>query len=117
MNPGRLRSAGKSFAGFMGIAPMAKCYASSINQPDLMKRLSDHAQMGQTEFKLKIGFDADKDEAFLEAATQNLPVGARLTHFGFEGGAFFGFDQRVIGADQGQDAGLDGAGLRRCGGT
>ena len=73
-----LRHAGKSFASFMNIDGAAQCYASSVNRPDLARRLSDHAGMGQTEFKLKIGFDADSDVDFVEEAARQLPDGARL---------------------------------------
>lgn len=73
-----LRHAGSSFANFMKIEETAQCYASSVNRPDLPKRLSDHAGMGQSEFKLKIGFDADSDVAFVAEAARQLPGGARL---------------------------------------
>lgn len=73
-----LRHAGSSFANFMKIEETAQCYASSVNRPDLTKRLSDHVGMGQSEFKLKIGFDADSDVAFVAEAARQLPGGARL---------------------------------------
>ena len=73
-----LRHAGQNFASFMQIVGSAHCYASSVNRPDLTRRLSDHAQMGQTEFKLKIGFDADSDVAFVAEAAQQLPDSGRL---------------------------------------
>lgn len=73
-----LRHAGKSFASFMQIDAAAQCYASSVNRPDLAKRLNDHTGMGQSEFKLKIGFDAESDVAFVAEAARQLPAGARL---------------------------------------
>lgn len=73
-----LRNAGKSFASFMQIDRSAQCYASSVNRSDLSRRLADHTGMGQTEFKLKIGFDADSDVAFVAEAAHQLPAGARL---------------------------------------
>ena len=62
-----LRAAGVSFAEFMGIEPVARCYASSLNPDDLAKRLGDHSAM-QTEFKLKIGFETDQDQQFVAIA-------------------------------------------------
>ena len=73
-----LRHSGRNFAEFMKIKAPAQCYASSVNRPDLTKRLNDHAEMGQSEFKLKIGFDADSDVAFVAEAARQLPSGARL---------------------------------------
>lgn len=73
-----LRNAGLSFTRFMHIDGKAQCYASSVNRPDLSKRLGDHAELGQSEFKLKIGFNADDDVAFVDAAARQLPAGARL---------------------------------------
>lgn len=73
-----LRHAGQSFASFMNVEGSAHCYASSVNRPDLSRRLNDHAGMGQSEFKLKIGFDADSDVAFVAEAAKQLPDGARL---------------------------------------
>lgn len=73
-----LRHAGQSFASFMNVNASAQCYASSVNQPDLVKRMTDHAVMGQSEFKLKIGFDADSDVAFVAEAARQMGDGARL---------------------------------------
>ena len=73
-----LRSANKSFAAFMGVDPVAHCYASSLNPDDLIKRLDDHAAMGQREFKLKVGFAPEQDRAFVANANDQKPGGARL---------------------------------------
>ena len=73
-----LRSSGQSFASFMGIEPYAQCYASSLNPGDLAKRFTDHTAMGQSEFKLKVGFDAVADEAFVAEAFRLRPGGSRL---------------------------------------
>ena len=73
-----LRKAGKNFAHFMGSAAHAQCYASSLNPGDLAKRLDDHANLGQTEFKLKIGFEADADVNFVAEAAARLPQRGNL---------------------------------------
>ena len=73
-----LRSAGKSFAVFMGSPAKAPCYASSLNPLDLEKRLYAHTNLGQTEFKLKIGFKADADIEFVADAAARLPDNGRL---------------------------------------
>ena len=73
-----LRSAGVSFAQFTGAASQAQCYASSLNPADLAKRLDDHADMGQTEFKLKIGFEAEADVNFVADAATKLPENSHL---------------------------------------
>lgn len=73
-----LRNNDMSFAAHMGIKAQAHCYASSLNPGDLAKRLDDHAGMGQTEFKLKIGFEAHADYAFVSDAAACLPANAHL---------------------------------------
>ena len=74
-----LRSADMSFVEFMGLQNnKAASYASSINPPDLKTLLPQHAGYGQQHFKLKIGFDAEKDFAFLRAAAAIQPEGTRL---------------------------------------
>ena len=73
-----LRRAGHSFASFMGVEPSAQCYASALNPDDLEKRLETHIAMGQTEFKLKIGFDVTSDRALVAKAFERLPDGSRL---------------------------------------
>jgi L-alanine-DL-glutamate epimerase-like enolase superfamily enzyme len=73
-----LRASGQSFSDFMGVEPRAECYASSLNPNDLGKRLHDHGALGQTEFKLKIGFTLEDDCAFVARAAEQKPEGARL---------------------------------------
>lgn len=74
-----LRSAGRSFASHMGIkAPAATCYASSINAPHLERVLPFHAGLGQTSFKLKVGFGAKADLDFAAKAARICPGGSRL---------------------------------------
>ncbi len=74
-----LRSADISFVEFMGLqSNKAASYASSINPPDLQTLLTQHAGYGQQQFKLKIGFDAEKDYAFLCEAAAIQAVGTRL---------------------------------------
>ena len=73
-----LRKANVSFAEFMGISPQAQCYASSLNAGDLSDRLIRHADLGQTEFKLKIGFEASDDLQFVADAASRLPKNCHL---------------------------------------
>lgn len=73
-----LRSAGRSFAAHMGIAPRARCYASSINRGDPEETLALHAGLGQGHFKLKLGFGDEEDCAFAARAARACPPGARL---------------------------------------
>ena len=73
-----LRKANVSFAEFMGISPHAQCYASSLNSGDLSDRLIRHADLGQTEFKLKIGFAANEDLKFVADAASRLPTDSHL---------------------------------------
>ena len=73
-----LRSAGQSFASFCSIEPSAQCYASSINADDLERRLNKHQSYGQSEFKLKIGFDMDADKHFVIKAAKKIHQGSSL---------------------------------------
>ena len=73
-----LRKANLSFADFMDIPQQAQCYASSLNPGDLSDRLSRHADLGQTEFKLKIGFETSSDIEFVADAASRLPKDSRL---------------------------------------
>ena len=73
-----LRKANANFAEFMGISPQAQCYASSLNPDDLKNRMIKHAELGQTEFKLKIGFEASEDVKFVADAAGRLPKNAHL---------------------------------------
>lgn len=73
-----LRSAGRSFAEHMGLAPSSPSYASSINPADLEAKFTEHAGYGQSAFKLKLGFGDDEDIAFVEKAQSVLPPNAQL---------------------------------------
>jgi len=73
-----LRKAGANFSDFMGISPKAQCYASSLNSGDLANRLHVHADLGQTEFKLKIGFESQDDIEFVADAASRLPDNSHL---------------------------------------
>ena len=73
-----LRKANTSFADFMAISSQAQCYASSLNPNDLENRLNLHADLGQTEFKLKIGFEAETDIEFVANAARRLPENGHL---------------------------------------
>ena len=73
-----LRKANQNFAQFMDVTPKAQCYASSLNPGDLADRLMKHADLGQTEFKLKIGFETADDINFVANAAHNLPENSRL---------------------------------------
>ena len=73
-----LRKAGTNFADFMGISSQAQCYASSLNPDDLANRLTKHADFGQTEFKLKIGFETNEDVKFVADAANRLPENSHL---------------------------------------
>lgn len=73
-----LRKAGTNFADFMGVSSQAQCYASSLNPADLANRLTKHADYGQTEFKLKIGFETDQDIKFVADAADRLPENSHL---------------------------------------
>ena len=73
-----LRKADTNFANFMGIPSQAQCYASSLNPDDLENRLITHAELGQTEFKLKIGFEPSEDIKFVADAAGRLPKDAHL---------------------------------------
>ncbi len=64
-----LRKAEKSFAEFMHLTnPSAKTYASSINTNDLHRLIPHHASLGQTHFKIKIGFLSEDDRILVERA-------------------------------------------------
>ena len=73
-----LRKDNVNFADFMGISPQAQCYASSLNSGDLSDRLIRHADLGQTEFKLKIGFEVNEDVNFVADAARRLPENSHL---------------------------------------
>ncbi|MEM9441626.1 MAG: enolase C-terminal domain-like protein, partial [Pseudomonadota bacterium] len=74
-----LRHAGLSFTEFMGIsAPTARSYATSINAEDLERLIPFHAGLGQTHFKLKIGFAEHGNTKIVERAAALCPHGARI---------------------------------------
>ena len=73
-----LRKTNMSFVDFMDIPQQAQCYASSLNPSDLSDRLSRHADLGQTEFKLKIGFETSSDIEFVAHAAERLPENSHL---------------------------------------
>lgn len=74
-----LRHAGQSFAEFMGLGEAsAKSYATSINADDLERLIPHHAGLGQTHFKLKIGFAEHGDAAIVKRASDLCPEGSRI---------------------------------------
>ncbi len=74
-----LRHAGLSFTEFMGLsAPTARSYATSINAEDLERLIPFHAGLGQTHFKLKIGFAEHGNTKIVERAAALCPHGARI---------------------------------------
>ena len=74
-----LRKAGRSFAEFMGLAESsAQSYASSINASDLERLIPHHASLGQTYFKLKIGFAEHGNRELVERAATMCPRGSRI---------------------------------------
>ncbi len=74
-----LRKAGKSFAEFMRFsAASAATYASSINASDLDSLIPHHARLGQTHFKLKIGFHEEGDRETIDRANALRPIGTHL---------------------------------------
>lgn len=74
-----LRKAGRSFADFMGLSEVsAQSYATSINAEDLERLIPHHASLGQTHFKLKIGFDEHGNREIVERAARLCPNGSRI---------------------------------------
>lgn len=74
-----LRNAGKSFAEFMHLSnPSAKVYASSINTNDLHRLIPHHTSLGQTHFKIKIGFLSDEDRLLVERAASLFTENAHM---------------------------------------
>lgn len=74
-----LRQAGQSFASFTEIdAPEASSYATSINAEDLERLIAHHAELGQTHFKLKIGFAEHGNTEIVRRAAALCPQGARI---------------------------------------
>ena len=74
-----LRNAGQSFSEFMGLeTPRARSYATSINAEDLERLIPYHADLGQTHFKLKVGFAEHGTAGIVERAARLCPHGTRL---------------------------------------
>ncbi len=74
-----LRSSGESFAAFMGLpSASARSYATSINAGDLETLIPRHSGLGQTYFKLKIGFAEHGNAEIVERAARLCPQGARV---------------------------------------
>lgn len=74
-----LRKAGRSFAEFMGLSESsAQSYATSINADDLERLIPHHASLGQTYFKLKIGFAEHGNREIVERAARLCPSGSRI---------------------------------------
>lgn len=74
-----LRHAGQSFAGFADLSSLsAPCYATSINAQDLDRLIPHHAGLGQTHFKVKIGFSDDGQRKIVEQAAQLCPKDTRI---------------------------------------
>ena len=74
-----LRKAGRSFAEFMELSESsAQSYASSINAGDLERLIPYHASLGQTYFKLKIGFSEQGNRKLVERAANLCPGGSRI---------------------------------------
>ncbi len=74
-----LRKAGRSFAEFMELTESsAQSYATSINAGDLERLIPHHASLGQTYFKLKIGFAGHGNRELVEQAARLCPSGSRI---------------------------------------
>ncbi len=74
-----LRHAGVSFAEFMHLArPSARTYATSINAEDLETMIPRHAGLGQTHFKLKIGFAEHDNIEIVQRAAVLCPQGSHI---------------------------------------
>lgn len=74
-----LRHAGTSFATFMDLPEAKACsYATSINAEDLETLIPYHVGLGQTHFKLKVGFDEHGNERIVAKAAALCPPGSRI---------------------------------------
>lgn len=74
-----LRHSGMSFVEFMGLKEAsAQSYATSINADDLERLIPYHASLGQSHFKLKIGFAEHGNTEIVERASALCPEGARI---------------------------------------
>jgi len=74
-----LRKASQSFAECMQLSDLdVPTYASSINTNDLDRLIPLHADLGQTHFKIKIGFLNEADRELVDRAAAVFPDGTRL---------------------------------------
>lgn len=74
-----LRHEGVSFTEFMNLpSASAQSYATSINAEDLERLIPYHAGLGQTHFKLKIGFAEHGNVEIVDRASKICPKGARI---------------------------------------
>ncbi len=74
-----LRNADQSFAEFMSLTDAcARSYATSINANDLETLIPHHANLGQTHFKLKIGFAEHGNDRIVARASEICPQGSRI---------------------------------------
>lgn len=74
-----LRASGQSFAQFTGRERLAaQSYAASINCEHLDRLIPKHAALGQTHFKLKIGFAEHGNRDIVERANALCPSGTRI---------------------------------------
>ncbi len=74
-----LRVQGVSFVEFMELPQVfAQSYATSINSEDLDEFIPLHLELGQTHFKLKIGFAEHDNRRIVERAAELCPQGARI---------------------------------------
>lgn len=74
-----LRRAGISFAEFKELGTgIARSYATSINAEDLERLIPIHAALGQTHFKLKIGFAEHGNRDLVARAAELAPVGGHV---------------------------------------
>lgn len=74
-----LRHAGMTFAQFMTLPKAsASTYATSINANDLERLIPHHSALGQTHFKLKVGFAEHDTVALVKKAAQLCPADARI---------------------------------------
>lgn len=74
-----LRASGQSFAQFIGQDKLApRSYASSINTDDVDRLIPKHAALGQTHFKLKVGFAEHGNRDIVERANAVCPPGAHI---------------------------------------
>ena len=73
-----LRNSDQSFVDAMGLREkQAKSYATSINAEDLERLIPLHACLGQSHFKLKIGFADHGNVQIVEQAAALCPRGTR----------------------------------------